>query len=116
MNRTYSVILAGSAALAGGLAVVAMVRPDSLRDARRTISGQIQMGTKWAGSCLSDVQSQLSRIEAQLQNTSSEFAQRLAEVGRSAAGPQSSGSSTREPSWELERGDIARDLPRIPRH
>lgn|GEM_PF-4007976 len=116
MNRTYSVILAASAALAGGLAAAALARPDSLRCAQRTVAGQIRMGAKWAGSCLADVHTQLSRIETQLQNTSSEFTQRLAEIGRSVAEKYRSGESSVQENWELDRLDIARDLPRLPRH
>ena len=115
MNRTYSIILATSAALAGGLAAAAWARPDSLRGAQKTISGQLWVHTRWAGSRLADVQEQLFRIEAQLQNTSSEFAQRLAEAGRSAAEQYLPDDPLRRENWDLDRRDIARDLPRLPR-
>jgi hypothetical protein len=115
MNRKYSVIFATSAVLAGGLVAVVLAWPDSVCVAQKAVSGQVRARTRWAGNRLADVQDQLSRIETQIQNTSSEFAQRIAEAGRSAAEQYLPDDPLRRENWDLDRSDITHDLPRIPR-
>ena len=113
MRSTRELMLYTTLAFAGGALSGLLFAPQSGREFRASLLRSTRKPTGWVEERLHQVEVQLAALEAQVQTTSTALSQRFREAtGRALDSYRPSFS---ELSWDVKRGELARDLRYLPR-
>jgi len=106
-----------SAALAFGAGIIAgmLFAPDSGAENRKKLGKQIRSYSDSIEHQLEDVEKTLSRAEKQVLETGKELKSRVKEAATRVKDQIGTEVSSVTSQWEMDRSDIAKDLPKMPK-
>lgn len=115
MSKGLAVVFSTAVAFGAGVVAGMLLAPGSGEENRKKLAAQLRTYTDGLEKQLNEVEKNLSKVEKQVQQTSNELRTRVREAANRAK-DQFVGESEREgSSWEMNRTDLAQDLPKMPK-
>lgn len=122
MGKGFATILSAALAFGAGLATGMLVAPRSGAESRRKLGEQLKSYSENLEKQLNDVEDSLSKVEKQVVETGQALRSRVREAAtrvrdraedvRSRGGD---GAEATPDKWDMDRGDLAHDLPKMPK-
>ena len=115
MGKGIAVVFTAAVAFGTGVVAGMLMAPESGEQNRKKLGAQLRSYTDSLEKQLREVEKNLSKVEKQVVETSNELRSRVREAASRAkeelAGETGDGST----QWEMNRSDLAQDLPRKPK-
>ena len=106
-QQTYALSVA--AALVGGFAAGIFYQSEPFRRLRESLGESARARKRWVENQLHRLEDQIGQLEAQLQSLGEEFSSRIRSTVSTDA------TAEERQTWKMVEGEVARDLPRMPR-
>lgn len=111
MKASRTLLLTTLAAFAGGFTAGIFYQTDPCRRFRSTLGTSAREHTRWIDDQLRGLERQLTQVEEQLHVLGEEFGERLRETVNQYVPDM----DVDEDSWQVQRSEVAHELPRMPR-
>ncbi len=112
MGKGLAVAFSTAVAFGAGMVAGMLMAPESGEENRKKVASQLRAYTDRLEKQLNEVEENLSKVEKQVVETSNELRTRVREAA--ARAKEQIVSDGPEP-WEMERADVAQDLPKMPK-
>jgi gas vesicle protein len=115
MGKGIAVVFTTAVAFGAGVVAGMLMAPESGEENRKKLGAQLRTYTDSLEKQLREVERNLSKVEKQVVETSNELRTRVREAA-SRAKEEIVGVDDGSPTqWEMNRSDLAQDLPRMPK-
>lgn len=115
MNTRQTQLLTAISAFAGGFIAGLLFAPQSGREARQRIVQTAQGSTQWIEDQIHSLEDQLGTLEQHIQSVSAQFGDKVREVTNKAVDQYLPSFPDEQNDWEMEGGDLERNLRHLPR-
>lgn len=122
MEKGFATVLSAALAFGAGLATGMLVAPRSGAESRRKLGEQLKSYSENLEKQLNDVEDSLSKVEKQVVETGQALRSRVREAAtrvrdRAEEVRTRGGDGAEVPAdkWDMDRGDLAHDLPKMPK-
>jgi len=126
MGKGFATVLSAALAFGAGLATGMLVAPRSGAESRRKIGEQLKSYSENLEKQLNDVEDSLSKVEKQVVETGQALRSRVREaatrvrdrvedVAEEVRTRGGDGAEATPEKWDMDRGDLAHDLPKMPK-
>lgn len=115
MNDRFSNIVTVVAAFTAGLCAGLMIAPESGRNLRRRISDEAKAQLKTAEDKLEMVESQLAKVNEQIQAAGKDLGDKVREAAQDAADELIPDLAKSAEDWDLTKDEMERELRNLSR-
>lgn len=112
MKIRQTVFWTALAAFAGGYASWRWLAPRSEQALRDSLAAQARASSGWMGTQWQAAEAQLAALEAEVETAGRAFSDKVRSLTQNAFDPLTFELSE---AWQLERGEVARELRHLPR-
>ncbi len=115
MAKSLAVVFSATVAFGAGIVAGMLMAPESGEKNRKRIAAQLRAYTDRVERQLSEVEKSISKVEEQVVETSNELRTRVRDAAGRAREQITGDVGDSAAQWEMDRNDLAQDLPKMPK-
>jgi gas vesicle protein len=115
MGKTLSIVFTAAASFGAGLVAGLLFSPYSGEENRRRLAAQVKAQTANLEAKVKELESTMESLEKQIVESGRDLKVRVKGAASKAFEQYVPSVPDDDNSWDLERSDIASDLPRMPK-